>query len=173
MANKIQTLHCRAGHDWERESQRGKPPVWCAEHKPEKITPVRMDIKTTSGGAIVLTCKDCHNEWERERQRGRMPVRCPECKETHDQAAEEARQRAAEKRQELAQNKSSKGDDDSPVTPKPKNKKDIVVTEEVLKTTRKSYPDCKCENLGLKASMTWEELTKLGAGLLRFSYQPP
>lgn len=31
---KMMTLTCRAGHEWQRPSQRGKPPHYCPKHKP-------------------------------------------------------------------------------------------------------------------------------------------
>jgi hypothetical protein len=29
----VETLECRAGHEWTRESRRGRKPVWCPEHR--------------------------------------------------------------------------------------------------------------------------------------------
>lgn len=34
------TLHCQAGHTWERQSQRGRRPLWCPEHRPTDGAPV-------------------------------------------------------------------------------------------------------------------------------------
>lgn len=96
------TLHCNIGnHDYWRDPQRGKPPLNCPEHKPEKPVAILHrhtgDLSTAPAVARLnatdlvpglaealaeqrmetLQCEMGH-EWQRERQRGKRPSRCPE-----------------------------------------------------------------------------------------------
>ncbi len=52
MTAKLMTLHCEVGHDWQRPSQRGKPPRRCPKHaevKPPR--PVAVRVVHTEGDA--------------------------------------------------------------------------------------------------------------------------
>lgn len=41
---KMMTLWCEGGeHEWTRESRRGRPPLHCPEHTPEKPTVIRVE----------------------------------------------------------------------------------------------------------------------------------
>jgi hypothetical protein len=152
MAEKMQTLTCRAGHEWTRPSQRGKPPVWCAEHRP--ADPPKRDVKLTSGGSIVLTCANCNKDWERPPQRGRKPSLCPDCKPEKKAPLSFPKRRSEENEDWTS----------GSLIPKSKYTNQLLVSESLLKETKSDYPDCSCEDLGLKINMTWKDLINLGAG---------
>src|SRR5690606_9367545 len=73
--NRTVTLLCQAGqHYWERPAQRGRPPVNCPEHAPEK--PVKAPKEPPR--PIVLFCQPGQHYWERRPKKGRLPNHCPE-----------------------------------------------------------------------------------------------
>lgn len=39
----MQTLTCKAGHDWTRPAQRGAPPRYCPDHAPQRTAPLTPD----------------------------------------------------------------------------------------------------------------------------------
>jgi hypothetical protein len=45
-------MACKAGHDWWRVSQKGKPPHWCAEHMPAKPAPKPRVKAVTAEGKV-------------------------------------------------------------------------------------------------------------------------
>jgi hypothetical protein len=90
-------LTCQAGHTFWRKKQRGRPPIWCDEHKPVKdqprailrpnlqrqTSPSKSVLDTIPGLKQALTmetlfCEIGQHEWERESKRGRKPSNCPE-----------------------------------------------------------------------------------------------
>lgn len=68
-------LHCELGdHDWERKSQRGRPPRNCPNHQPSK---------EKSDKTQTLYCEEGEHKWTRPSQRGKPPTSCPEHKTVH------------------------------------------------------------------------------------------
>lgn len=48
-------MACKAGHDWWRVSQKGKPPHWCDEHKPVVAEPtVKAKMRAHNEAVQVL-----------------------------------------------------------------------------------------------------------------------
>lgn len=96
------TLHCNLGnHDYYRDPQRGRKPLNCPEHQPEKppvllkkVAQLNAEPNPPAGVPIelreameaaelemrteTLTCEVGPHEWQRERTRGKKPSRCPE-----------------------------------------------------------------------------------------------
>jgi hypothetical protein len=56
MPNTV-TLHCSAGHDWQRLSQRGRRPLWCPEHRPVTPEPVAATAKPERPGMTTARAK--------------------------------------------------------------------------------------------------------------------
>lgn len=75
--SKTQTLHCQAGHDWSRPSQRGKPPLTCPQHRPIAVIKVVDHTDPRPTRNQVLQCKAGH-AWARKAQKGKPPAWCPE-----------------------------------------------------------------------------------------------
>jgi hypothetical protein len=95
-------LFCQNGDHWyDRESQRGRPPLHCDEHRPAKPTvrhsPANSTPKATPTSAIqdpalraaietaeaearmeTLHCAVGDHDFQWERKRGRRPQNCPE-----------------------------------------------------------------------------------------------
>ncbi len=57
---KMQTLHCLSGHDWERPSQRGKPPRYCPEHRLD--APVATGVSNPTPAAAPKAPRNSHEE---------------------------------------------------------------------------------------------------------------
>lgn len=73
-----ETLICREGnHKFEREVRRGKKPVYCEKHRPERAIP-RPARLTDAGPVEILTCAFDGHDFERLRARGQKPRFCPE-----------------------------------------------------------------------------------------------
>ncbi len=51
------TLHCQAGHDWERPSQRGRRPLWCPEHRPRNELSVPAPPREREDGELTAAAK--------------------------------------------------------------------------------------------------------------------
>ena len=94
----LTTLVCEHdGHIWQRESQRGRPPKFCPEHKPEDvIKTVKVQSNATEhkpksildlvpgleevlaqDNMQTLHCQAGDHDWQRQSQRGKRPRNCP------------------------------------------------------------------------------------------------